>query len=249
MEEEVRDAVFGNVGTMISFRVGAFDAEVLEKEFAPTFMATDLVNLGFTQIYLKLMIDGVSSQPFSATTTPSITKPDITFKNQVIEMSRKQFAHPRADVERGIVDWHESGNVKPEKREEQKKPLPPVDSEKKNNGVDENKLALIRAAEELKNRERAQKQNDETVSLGEIKKEKELSLQLGKKNPSKENLSSLKDALKGVLDKKPEQNHVKHEKTKEEKIPEIKSKLNNEIKSKQEVPEDVLRSLLKMEDK
>ena len=68
MEEEVRDAVFGNVGTMVTFRVGAFDAEVLEKEFAPVFTAEDLVNLGFTQIYLKLMIDGVSSQPFSATT-------------------------------------------------------------------------------------------------------------------------------------------------------------------------------------
>ena len=66
MEEEVRDAVFGNVGTMVTFRVGAFDAEVLEKEFAPTFEAADLVNLGIYQIYLKLMIDGVSSQPFSA---------------------------------------------------------------------------------------------------------------------------------------------------------------------------------------
>src|SRR3990172_8101973 len=73
MEEEVRNAVFGNVGTMITFRVGAFDSEVLEKEFAPTFMAADLVNLGFAQVYLKLMIDGVSSQPFSATTLPLLS--------------------------------------------------------------------------------------------------------------------------------------------------------------------------------
>src|SRR5258708_39819082 len=98
MEEEVRDAVFGNVGTMISFRVGAFDAEVLEKEFAPTFEATDLVNLGFAQIYLKLMIDGVSSQPFSATTMGPISKPDISFRDAVIKSSREQFAHPRAEV-------------------------------------------------------------------------------------------------------------------------------------------------------
>ena len=76
MEEEVRDAVFGNVGTMIAFRVGAFDAEVLEKEFAPTFEAADLVNLGFAQIYLKLMIDSVSSQPFSAKTLPGVPKPE-----------------------------------------------------------------------------------------------------------------------------------------------------------------------------
>lgn len=57
MEEEVREAVFGNVGTMIVFRVGAYDADVLEKEFAPVFTAEDLVNLGLRQIYLKLMID------------------------------------------------------------------------------------------------------------------------------------------------------------------------------------------------
>src|SRR3990167_51127 len=61
MDEEVRDAVFGNVGTMIVFRVGAYDADILEKEFAPTFTAEDLVDLGLRQIYLKLMIDSVSS--------------------------------------------------------------------------------------------------------------------------------------------------------------------------------------------
>jgi hypothetical protein len=60
---------------MLVFRVGAFDAEVLEKEFFPTFTKEDLVNLGFVQIYLKLMIDGVTSQPFSATTLPPIEKP------------------------------------------------------------------------------------------------------------------------------------------------------------------------------
>ncbi len=64
MSEEVRAAVFGNVGTIISFRIGAYDAEFLEKEFSPEFTAEDLVNLGFAQIYLKLMIDGVSSRPF-----------------------------------------------------------------------------------------------------------------------------------------------------------------------------------------
>lgn len=109
MEEEVRDAVFGNVGTMITFRVGAFDAEVLEKEFSPTFLAADLVNLGFAQIYLKLMIDGVSSQPFSATTMAPIARPDVIFKTEVVESSRKQFARPRADVEKGIQDWHDEG--------------------------------------------------------------------------------------------------------------------------------------------
>src|SRR3989339_1585863 len=55
-EAKVRDAVFGNMGTIVTFRVGAEDAEALEKEFTPEFMATDIVNLGFRQIYLKLLI-------------------------------------------------------------------------------------------------------------------------------------------------------------------------------------------------
>ncbi len=107
MSEEVRAAVFGNVGTMIVFRVGAYDAEVLEKEFAPTFSVEDLVNLGFVQIYLKLMIDGVTSPPFSATTLPPIDKPDISFRDDIIENSRKTFASPRSEVEEQIKKWHE----------------------------------------------------------------------------------------------------------------------------------------------
>ena len=63
---KVKDSVFGNVGTMISFRVGADDADFLEKEFGPEFTAQDLVNLPNYHIYLKLMIDGVTSRPFSA---------------------------------------------------------------------------------------------------------------------------------------------------------------------------------------
>jgi type IV secretory pathway TraG/TraD family ATPase VirD4 len=68
MEEPVRDAVFGNIGTLISFRVGPEDAEFLEKEFSPEFSATDLVNLPKYNIYVKLMIDGLTSNPFSAET-------------------------------------------------------------------------------------------------------------------------------------------------------------------------------------
>lgn len=106
MEEEVRSAVFGNVGTMIVFRVGAFDAEVLEKEFAPQFTMEDIVNLGFAQIYLKLMIDGVSSQPFSATTLGPIKPLENSFRDRVITMSQQQFSKTREEVEKNIVDWH-----------------------------------------------------------------------------------------------------------------------------------------------
>lgn len=110
MPEEVRSAVFGNVGTMITFRVGAYDAEVLEKEFMPQFTATDIVSLGRFQAYLKLMIDGVSSQPFSASTLPRIAKPEYTFRNDIIDHSRRVFARPRVEVEEEIKAWHLNGN-------------------------------------------------------------------------------------------------------------------------------------------
>lgn len=106
MDEIVRPAVFGNVGTMISFRVGATDAELLEKEFAPQFVIEDLVNLGFTQIYLKLMIDGLSSVPFSATTLPPIAHPDVSYVKEIIAASREQFSRPRAEVEAAVVLFH-----------------------------------------------------------------------------------------------------------------------------------------------
>jgi len=102
MEEEVRDAVFGNVGTTISFRVGPFDAEVLETIFQPVFMATDLVNLGLAQIYLTLMIDGVGSPPFSAATLPAFDQPPRSYVEEVIANSRAQYGRPRAEVERII---------------------------------------------------------------------------------------------------------------------------------------------------
>lgn len=68
LDPKMRDAVFGNVGTMISFRIGAVDAELLAQEFHPEFSATDLNRLPNYQIYLKLMIDGMLSKPFSAIT-------------------------------------------------------------------------------------------------------------------------------------------------------------------------------------
>ena len=123
MEEEVRNAVFGNVGTIISFRVGPFDAEVLETIFTPKFLAPDIVNLGFAQIYLTLMIDGIGSQPFSATTLPPIKPAVISYKDVIIHRSREQFSHPREEVEKAIYDWHatnEENERRPEKNERER---------------------------------------------------------------------------------------------------------------------------------
>jgi len=107
MAEEVRDAVFGNVGTTVAFRVGPFDAEVLEKIFMPTFTKEDIVNLGFAQIYLTLMVDGIGSKPFSARTIASIQEPEISYKDEIIKSSREMNAEHRNKVEEEINKWHE----------------------------------------------------------------------------------------------------------------------------------------------
>lgn len=104
MEEEVRDAVFGNVGTTVVFRVGPFDAEVLETIFMPQFTKEDIVSLDKRQVYLTLMIDGVGSAPFSAVTIPPIEPPPVSFRDEVIAASRTRFAAPRAGVEGAIME-------------------------------------------------------------------------------------------------------------------------------------------------
>ncbi|HEY4504702.1 MAG TPA: DUF87 domain-containing protein [Candidatus Paceibacterota bacterium] len=108
MPEEVRDAVFGNVGTILAFRVGPLDAELLEKVFAPKFLIEDIVNLGLRQIYLTLMIDGIGSPPFSAVTLPPIPTKEASHKNEIIDSSRSLYAKGRDSVEVVIKDWHET---------------------------------------------------------------------------------------------------------------------------------------------
>jgi len=103
--EEVRDAVFGNVGTLVTFRVGADDAEFFEKEFAPEITAMDLVNLPNRKIYLKLMIDGVTSRTFSANTLVPMEKPETSFRDQIIARSREKYGTTREEVEKKIQDW------------------------------------------------------------------------------------------------------------------------------------------------
>lgn len=102
----VRDAVFGNVGTIIVFRVGADDAEFLEKEFEPEFVPQDIVNLPNYKVYMKLMIDGVTSRPFSAKTLPQMVKGgDRKIEEEVIESSRRLYCKSKEEVEREINNW------------------------------------------------------------------------------------------------------------------------------------------------
>ena len=99
LDERIRSAIFGNSGTLISFRIGQEDARIMAREFYPVFDETDLVNLSNYRIYLKLMIDGVTSKPFSSVTLlpPQCKR---SHKNKIIEVSRKSYARLRAEVER-----------------------------------------------------------------------------------------------------------------------------------------------------
>src|SRR3972149_516984 len=106
VDEKIRGAIFGNVGTIISFRVGTFDARELCREFNPVFNEDDLVNLPNYHIYLKLMIDGKTSKPFSAVTMPPPERA-MSFKKKIVEVSRGKYGRERTEVERKIL-WKEN---------------------------------------------------------------------------------------------------------------------------------------------
>lgn len=127
MDEVVREAVFGNVGTMITFRVGAADAGFLEKELNPPFEVNDIINLDRQQIYLKMTIDGQTSNPFSAKT---LTIPEIDRGNSqtIIDLSRERYGRPKEEVESKINKWSGMENLTTEVGEEERA-IPPSPKE------------------------------------------------------------------------------------------------------------------------
>ncbi len=106
MEETVRDAVFGNVGSLISFRVGATDASYLEREFSPVFEKNDLINLDNQHLYLNMLIDGVTTIPFSAKTI-NVAAPDPAKDNteKIVQASRERYSISRQEIEDKITKW------------------------------------------------------------------------------------------------------------------------------------------------
>lgn len=280
MEEEVRAAVFGNVGTMIVFRVGAFDAEVLEKEFAPQFTAEDIVNLGIFQIYLKLMIDGISSQPFSATTLPPIAKPENSSMEKVIAMSRQQFANSRVDVEKKIDEWMAPlAPVKPAMKPKEPTPVHipvaapvvqkpvvtaampvPIPAPAAPKPIPQvPKPAPAKAPEQPFKKAFAEIKIDPTPALAPTPVVpvapkpvplNSLASKPGQKNATPQRVNELKNALASVLGNMPK----KEEKKVEEKI-EIKKDVKTAAPAEKpapqaqqkEIPEDVLRDVLKVD--
>ncbi len=255
MEEEVRAAVFGNVGTMIVFRVGAYDAEILEKEFAPQFTAEDIVNLGIYQIYLKLMIDGVSSLPFSATTLAPIAKPESSNADNVIKASRAQFANNRKDVEGAIDVWMAPIAPAPQKRPVSQPVNPPTSAPAPKSAP----VAPAPIAQVPKPTTPPPPQQTETPfkkAFAEIQVNptskpaptaapaaiplSTLAPKPQPKNSQKEatpeRVSDLKNALASVL---------AAQKPKEKEAPQVS--VEKTAPSQKEIPEDVLRNVLKVE--
>lgn len=104
----VREAIFGNVGTMITFRVGAEDANVLAKEFNPPFEVEDLVNLERQNIYIKMTVGGKAESAFSARTL-TVNNEETGCMDEIIRKSREKYTRPKEIVEREVVDWSDSG--------------------------------------------------------------------------------------------------------------------------------------------
>ena len=103
MTETVRDAVFGNVGTMISFRVSADDSPILAKQFEPQFEPTDLLQMHNRHFIINMVIGGEKSPAFSATTL-TLPPPQIDNTGRIIENTRRNYSRNRADVEKEIAE-------------------------------------------------------------------------------------------------------------------------------------------------
>jgi type IV secretory pathway TraG/TraD family ATPase VirD4 len=95
---KVQQAVMGNVGSIITFRVGGEDAVKLKPEYAPIFDVKDMINLGVGEFYIKMTIDGESYDPFSAETLKVLPPPHPSYRERIVEASREKYAMPVEDV-------------------------------------------------------------------------------------------------------------------------------------------------------
>ena len=106
MPEEVRDAVFGNVGTILSYQVGFDDAEYLSGQFGEEVLPNDLVNLSKFTAYMRLLNDGMPSKTFSLETLPPPDyHPDADRREKVIRLARERYCSPKVVVEDKIMRW------------------------------------------------------------------------------------------------------------------------------------------------
>lgn len=145
---KIQSAVTGNVGTLITFRIGAEDATKLETEMTPVFKIKDMINLGMQEFYIKLLIDGQTYDPFSAETLKILPPPHKSFKSEIIESSRRKYAVPVEDAKRIIAEETET-----------------LKAEAKKTPQTENGQNNKKVAENLNNGEKSKKNEEEGEPL------------------------------------------------------------------------------------
>ena len=128
MSDTVRNAVFGNVGTMVSFRVSADDAPILSKQFEPQFEPGDLLQMNNRHFIINMVINGEKAPAFSATTL-TLPPQQIDNTGRIVENTRRNFSRPRADIEKEI-DKVVSSSIQ---KQPQRKPSPSTKNNAKNN--------------------------------------------------------------------------------------------------------------------
>lgn len=255
MSEEVRSAVFGNVGTTIAFRVGPLDAELLEKLFMPQFTAEDLVNLGRFQMYLTLMIDGIGSQPFSAVSMPPIEKPEVNNYQDILQSSRNSYARPKEKIETEIKTWYLEGEDERQAMSKNKKKGGGFGGGGQNNYVGgqqkENRSDMKKALFEAIKTGVATPLDETpkvspTVSLDEMAKKHMPSkaVKTDVKKPTEEHRNALKDALSSLIPKNTEQKQKQEHQNRENRSQNVEQKPKKAHNHPNEIPEDELRKIL-----
>ncbi len=114
LDDKIKDAVFGNVGSLTCFRIGAEDAEYVVKQYEPVFSQQDLINIDNYNAYLKLLIDGQTTRPFNILTYPP-EKGDSKVAEITKEFSRMKYGREKIIVEKEILERTEIAEPEPEK--------------------------------------------------------------------------------------------------------------------------------------
>lgn len=108
---DLRDAVFGNAGTMACFRIGVEDSEIMAKEFAPAFNEFDLINIDRFNAYVKLMIGGTASKPFNLSTLPPIPGGSMEIAEAIRSLSRLKYGRSRSEVDSYLLKSSQIGDT------------------------------------------------------------------------------------------------------------------------------------------
>jgi hypothetical protein len=116
LSDVVRKTVFGNVGSMVSFRVGAEDASILAEEYNPVFKERDIINLGVREFYTKMSVNGELREAFSGFTLDA-PKSEHDYTRDIIASSRAKYCMPRTQVEEMLKKWDEAASEPPKKEE------------------------------------------------------------------------------------------------------------------------------------